>query len=210
MGRIGEPRRFSDPASQCSCCTQSRRRRSAPSIPPTPSATPTAHAASESVVGVESRRSRAGRGRRARADTAHVLDDPRVVSLWDGSRLAGRWFADHSTGASAHPATSSGTPTSPSARAPGGGASQAACSPPAATSSTTPADSSSTSSRFSRAAEAGAHATIDGYDRSDGQAALSAAQPFQGADRPPTPPVRANRAERLARRATRRSGHRCA
>jgi hypothetical protein len=29
---------------------------------------------------------------------AHVLDDPRVVSLWDGSRLAGRWFADHSTG----------------------------------------------------------------------------------------------------------------
>ena len=28
----------------------------------------------------------------------HVLDDPRVVSLWDGSRLAGRWFADHSTG----------------------------------------------------------------------------------------------------------------
>jgi hypothetical protein len=29
---------------------------------------------------------------------AHVLDDPRVISLWDGSRLAGRWFADHSTG----------------------------------------------------------------------------------------------------------------
>jgi len=29
---------------------------------------------------------------------AHVLDDPRVVSLWDGSRVAGRWFADHSTG----------------------------------------------------------------------------------------------------------------
>jgi hypothetical protein len=29
---------------------------------------------------------------------AHVLDDPRVVSLWDGSRLAGRWFADHSIG----------------------------------------------------------------------------------------------------------------
>jgi hypothetical protein len=28
----------------------------------------------------------------------HVLDDPRVVSLWDGSRLAGRWFADHSIG----------------------------------------------------------------------------------------------------------------
>jgi hypothetical protein len=29
---------------------------------------------------------------------SHVLDDPRVVSLWDGSRLAGRWFADHTTG----------------------------------------------------------------------------------------------------------------
>lgn len=29
---------------------------------------------------------------------AHVLDDPRVVSLWDGSRLAGKWFADHSLG----------------------------------------------------------------------------------------------------------------
>ena len=28
----------------------------------------------------------------------HVLDDPRVVSLWDGSRLAGKWFADHSLG----------------------------------------------------------------------------------------------------------------
>jgi hypothetical protein len=26
---------------------------------------------------------------------AHVLDDPRVVSLWDGKRLAGTWFADH-------------------------------------------------------------------------------------------------------------------
>ena len=29
---------------------------------------------------------------------AHVLDDPRVISLWDGSRLAGRWFADRSLG----------------------------------------------------------------------------------------------------------------
>ena len=29
---------------------------------------------------------------------AHVLDDPRVISLWDGSRLAGLWFADHSIG----------------------------------------------------------------------------------------------------------------
>ena len=27
---------------------------------------------------------------------AHVLDDPRVVSLWDGSRLAGKWFANRS------------------------------------------------------------------------------------------------------------------
>jgi len=26
---------------------------------------------------------------------AHVLDDPRVVSLWDGKLVAGRWFADH-------------------------------------------------------------------------------------------------------------------
>jgi len=34
---------------------------------------------------------------------AHVLDDPRVVSLWDGSRIAGRWFADHSTGGLAAP-----------------------------------------------------------------------------------------------------------
>ena len=34
---------------------------------------------------------------------AHVLDDPRVVSLWDGSQLAGRWFADHSTGGLSEP-----------------------------------------------------------------------------------------------------------
>ena len=34
---------------------------------------------------------------------AHVLDDPRVVSLWDGDRLAGKWFADHSTGGLAGP-----------------------------------------------------------------------------------------------------------
>jgi hypothetical protein len=27
-----------------------------------------------------------------------VLDDPRVVSLWDGSRLAGKWFANRSFG----------------------------------------------------------------------------------------------------------------
>ena len=29
---------------------------------------------------------------------AHVLDDPRVVSLWDGSRLAGKWIANRSLG----------------------------------------------------------------------------------------------------------------
>ena len=29
---------------------------------------------------------------------SHVLDDPRVVNLWDGNRIAGRWFADHGTG----------------------------------------------------------------------------------------------------------------
>lgn len=34
---------------------------------------------------------------------AHVLDDPRVISLWDGSRLAGRWFADRSLGGLAGP-----------------------------------------------------------------------------------------------------------
>jgi hypothetical protein len=27
-----------------------------------------------------------------------VLDDPRVVSLWDGDRIAGRWFGDHPIG----------------------------------------------------------------------------------------------------------------
>jgi hypothetical protein len=26
---------------------------------------------------------------------SHVLDDARVISLWDGKRVAGRWFADH-------------------------------------------------------------------------------------------------------------------
>jgi hypothetical protein len=28
----------------------------------------------------------------------HVLDDPRVVSLWDGRRVAGTWLAEHRTG----------------------------------------------------------------------------------------------------------------
>jgi hypothetical protein len=34
---------------------------------------------------------------------SHVLDDPRVVNLWDGSRIAGRWFANHQTGGIGHP-----------------------------------------------------------------------------------------------------------
>jgi len=29
---------------------------------------------------------------------ADVLDDPRVVNLWDGRRLAGSWFGNHSIG----------------------------------------------------------------------------------------------------------------
>jgi hypothetical protein len=33
----------------------------------------------------------------------HVLDDTRVVSLWDGDRIAGKWFADHSTGGLSSP-----------------------------------------------------------------------------------------------------------
>lgn len=36
---------------------------------------------------------------------AHVLDDRRVVSLWDGSRLAGKWFADRSLGGLGGPGT---------------------------------------------------------------------------------------------------------
>src|SRR5438093_3216901 len=92
------------------------------------------------------------------ASDAHVLDDPRVVSLWDGSQLAGRWSPTTRPAASAHrqprrKATPSGTPTSPSARTPAGAASRAASLSRAATSSTTRADSSSTSSRSSRAAE---------------------------------------------------------
>ena len=35
----------------------------------------------------------------ARSDwDASVLDDPRVVNIWDGKLLAGNWFADHGTG----------------------------------------------------------------------------------------------------------------
>lgn len=29
---------------------------------------------------------------------SHVLDDPRVVSLWDGDRVAGSWFAERQLG----------------------------------------------------------------------------------------------------------------
>ena len=29
---------------------------------------------------------------------ANVLDDPRVVSLWDGGRVAGNWLAEHRIG----------------------------------------------------------------------------------------------------------------
>ena len=29
---------------------------------------------------------------------SHVLDDPRVISLWDPERTAGRWFSAHQTG----------------------------------------------------------------------------------------------------------------
>jgi hypothetical protein len=29
----------------------------------------------------------------------HVLNDPRVISLWDDERFAGRWFGDHPIGA---------------------------------------------------------------------------------------------------------------
>jgi hypothetical protein len=29
---------------------------------------------------------------------SNVLDDPRVINLWDGERLAGRWFGDHAIG----------------------------------------------------------------------------------------------------------------
>jgi hypothetical protein len=28
---------------------------------------------------------------------SHVLNDPRVVNLWDGDRLAGNWFAEQRT-----------------------------------------------------------------------------------------------------------------
>ena len=29
---------------------------------------------------------------------SHVLDDPRVVSFWDGDRIAGKWFAERQLG----------------------------------------------------------------------------------------------------------------
>ena len=34
---------------------------------------------------------------------AHVLDDPRVVNLWDGSLLLSRWVGDHSIGGRGKP-----------------------------------------------------------------------------------------------------------
>ena len=34
-----------------------------------------------------------------------MFDDPRVTSLWDGDRLAGRWFAAHQTGGLGGPGT---------------------------------------------------------------------------------------------------------
>lgn len=40
----------------------------------------------------------------------HLLNDPRVVHLWDGERITGRWFG----WGSGRPAGSSGTPTSSS------------------------------------------------------------------------------------------------
>jgi hypothetical protein len=36
---------------------------------------------------------------------SHVLDDPRVISFWDGNRIAGKWFGDHSTGGLGSPGT---------------------------------------------------------------------------------------------------------
>jgi hypothetical protein len=35
--------------------------------------------------------------------SSDVLDDPRVVSLWDGDRIAGRWFGEHPVGGLAAP-----------------------------------------------------------------------------------------------------------
>jgi hypothetical protein len=34
---------------------------------------------------------------------SNVLNDPRVVSLWDGDRVAGTWFAEHRTGGVGEP-----------------------------------------------------------------------------------------------------------
>src|SRR5262249_14808280 len=77
----------------------------------------------------------------------------------------------------------------------------------AATSSTTPAGSSSTSSHSSRAAER-RRAPRNDSDRSDGQATLPAAKPLQSAPCLPRAPLRADAAELVARRATRRPGYR--
>jgi hypothetical protein len=29
---------------------------------------------------------------------SNILDDPRVISYWDGDRIAGNWFGDHAVG----------------------------------------------------------------------------------------------------------------
>ena len=34
---------------------------------------------------------------------AHVLDDPRVTSFWDGDRVAGTWLAEHRIGKLSEP-----------------------------------------------------------------------------------------------------------
>jgi hypothetical protein len=34
---------------------------------------------------------------------SHVLDDPRVSELWDGNRIAGKWFADERIGGLGEP-----------------------------------------------------------------------------------------------------------
>src|SRR5262249_44183415 len=109
------------------------------------------------------------------------------------------------------PATSSGTPTSPSARTPVGAASPATWSQAAATSSTTPAVSTSTSSRSSRAVEQRhGGAIVDRYDRRDGQATLQTKKPPQAARPVPTAPLPADGADLVARRTARRPGYRCA
>ena len=137
---------------------------------------------------------------------AHVLDDPRVLSLWDGSRLAGRWFADHSTG------------PRPTRRHRLGRLPRVRQKLPLAERAERRDRRRQRHHRQHQRTRAALHLapyaqlkraapTADGYDRVYGQAALPAANPFQAADRLPAPPLRANGAQLLARRATRRSRH---